>query len=290
MQKLRVAYFGTPDFSAQFLEKLLTDKEIPVEVVLVVTQKDKPVGRKQIVTPSSVKIVAERYNLVVETGPIDLKNIDLALLYAYGEIIPADILTAPKYGFWNIHPSLLPKYRGASPVASAIIAGEQETGVSLIQLTNKLDAGPIIAQQAVSIGKKERTPELTMRLTDVGYEAFKNTITQLTSSRVNELQVTEQDEKRATYTKRFIKEDGFTSIENLKFEIENSPEELFYRFKGLYPWPGIWSKLKIKNEELRIKITDMDLVVGKLIIKKVQLEGKKEVDFATFQKAYKIFA
>ena len=299
MNKLKLAYFGTPDFSAQFLEKLLTDKEIPVEVVLVVTQKDKPVGRKQVITPSSVKVVAEKYKIPIATlsnGQIvrendsnltvyQFNNIDFALLYAYGEIIPTDMLTAPKHGFWNIHPSLLPKYRGASPVASAILAGDKETGVSLIQLVEKLDAGPIIAQKTVKIRPKERLPELSLRLANVGYELFCDVIL----NSFQDLKFTPQDDKLATFTKRFTKEDGFIEISNFKFQISNSPDKLFNLFRGLYPWPGIWSKLKIKNEELRIKITDMDLIDGKLIIKKVQLEGKKEVDFATFNKVYKVF-
>lgn len=341
MKKLKVAYFGTPDFSAYFLEKLIQDKTLPIEVVSVVTQEDKPVGRKQIPTSTPVKKIAEKHHIPIFNSKLrgqnselnvksrilnskldskfltlnsKLNKIDLALLYAYGELISPDMLKMPKHGFWNIHPSLLPKYRGPSPVASALIAGEKETGVTLMKLVEELDAGPIIAQKKVKIEPKERTPELSFRLADAGYELFRQVIlnlmrhprengdpeNQLDSRLRGNDNFLPQEHSNATYTKRFEKQDGFIEISNLKFLISNqkpsskpqrieTAEELFNLFRGLYPWPGIWSRVRIKNYELRIKITDMDLVEEKLIIKKVQLEGKKEVDFKTFNNAYKIF-
>jgi len=155
-----------------------------------------------------------------------MKDIDLALLYAYGQIIPPQVLNAPKYGFWNIHPSLLPKYRGSSPVATALIDGEQETGVSLIQLDEKLDHGPIIAQERVKIEPKERCPELSVRLADVGHELFKESVSVILGSeatpesKINPGQARKtfvlQDDNQATFTKRFEKKDGFIELLNLK--------------------------------------------------------------------------
>ncbi|EKE13940.1 MAG: hypothetical protein ACD_12C00741G0003 [uncultured bacterium] len=130
------------------------------------------------------------------------------------------------------------------------------------------------------------------KLTDLGFEMFKKTVIQLTSSRVNELKTNEQNHSDATYTKKLSKQDGFVSFENLKLKIENSSEDLYNLFRGLHPWPGIWTLLRQDfggQAQKRLKITDIELFNGKLIIKKVQLEGKKEVDFETFNKAYKLF-
>ncbi|MBI2051354.1 methionyl-tRNA formyltransferase [Candidatus Roizmanbacteria bacterium] len=334
MKKLSLAYFGTPDFSAKFLEKLLSDKKIPVEVKLVVTQPDRPVGRKQTLTPSPVNEVAKKHRIPVLTSVrTRFSNIDLALLFAYGEIIPKNLLEIPRYGFWNIHPSLLPKYRGPSPIAYPLIDGETETGVTIIKMDEKIDHGPIIAQEKVRILPKERRPELTMRLTDVAYRLLQHAIAKchaelvlrlaplaqngernrtisVSASRepqvlklVQDDMLVEQDHSKATYTKLLKKEDGHIEISNItlrqaqgdgeqsrtiKYQISKTPESLFNRFRGLYPWPGIWTKVRVKNKEKRLKITDMDLVDGKVIIKKVQLEGKGEVDFRTFLRAYNI--
>jgi len=286
MKTLSLVYFGTPDFSAGFLEKILTDKELPVEVKSVITQEDKPVGRKQIVIATPVKLMAQKYGLPVETGPVaSLHDIDLALLFAYGEIIPKDLLEAPKYGFWNIHPSLLPKYRGAAPVAALLINGDEETGVTIIQMDEEMDHGPIIAQEKVKILPRERKDQLTNRLTEVAFSLFKRTIIDLVNSQV---QTKVQDDKSATYTKLLTKQDGYIEISSLKSQISDAPEKLFNRFRGLYPWPGLWTEVVINGGKKRLKIMDMDLVDGKLILKKVQLEGKKETDFDQFNDMYRV--
>ena len=290
MNKLSLAYFGTPDFSARLLEKILDDKEIPVEVRLIVTQPDKKVGRKQIITPSPVKVIANKYKIPVEDSTrskkfISLSSaIDLALLFAFGEIIPKELLDEPKYGFWNIHPSLLPKYRGASPVAYPLINGDKETGVTLIQMDEKVDHGPIIIQKKVSILPKEKKDELTDRLTDIAFELFKQKVSELAAEGKIDLQ--NQDESGVSYTKLLTKQDGYVKIEELRTKNEEEAERLFNRFRGLYPWPGLWTEIEINGEKKRLKITEMDLENGKLLLKKVQLEGKKEIDFEQFKKAY----
>lgn len=312
MRKLSLAYFGTPDFSASFLEKILNDKELPVEVKLVVTQEDKPVGRKQIITPSPVKLIARKYGIqtldtqfLTRKGALprirevpnsqklvsSLLNMDLALLFAYGEIISRDLLKAPKHGFWNIHPSLLPKYRGASPVAFPLINGDKETGVTIIQMDKELDHGPIIAQEKVEILSKERKDELTNRLTEMAFELFKKKIGELRITDYG-LKLQPQDDSKATYTKLLTKKDGFVEFLDLKSKIVNHPQELFNMFRGLYPWPGLWTRLRSfgasGGQAKRLKIIDMDLVNGKLVLKKVQLEGKKEVDFNQFNEIYRV--
>ncbi len=287
MKKLSLAYFGTPDFSARFLEKILNDKGLPVEVRFIVTQEDKPVGRNQIITPAEVKLIAQKYALPVKTGFVSgLYDIDLALLFAYGKIISKDFLKAPKYGFWNIHPSLLPKYRGASPVAAPLTRGDKETGVTIIQMDKEMDHGPIIAQKRVKILPNERRDELTNRLTKLAFGLFKRTIGDLIR---NQIRTQVQDDKNATYTKLLTKKDGYVKRGELKTKSQEEAEKLFNKFRGLYPWPGLWTTIRFKNRDLRLKIVDVELVGGRLIIKRVKLEGKREVDFNQFNKIYRVF-
>lgn len=295
--KLKIAYFGTPDFSAYFLEKLLKDKDLPVEIKLVVTQPDKKVGKKQTLTPSAVKEIAKKNRIPVKEKVVaqDLKDLDLAALFAYGEIIPKEILDAPKHGFWNIHPSLLPKYRGAAPVAGALISGEKETGVTLMKMDEKVDHGPIIAQEKLAIEPKEKRLELTIRLIELGYQIFKRVISDVSEKSPYQVDLStvwllrydmleEQDHSKATYTAILTKKDGFIEVEKLKSKSEG--QKIFNLFRGLYPWPGVWTKVVINGKEKRLKITDVNLENGQLVIKKVQLEGKNEVTFEQFQDAY----
>ncbi len=285
MNKLLLAYFGTPDFSARLLEKILEDKQLPLEVKLIVTQPDKKIGRKQILTPSAVKLAAQKYKLPTETSlkALKLSQFDLCLLFAYGEVIPEGLLKDPKYGFWNIHPSLLPKYRGASPVACPLINGDKETGVTIVQMDEKIDHGSILAQGKIPILPEEKRDKLTNRLADIGLDLFQETLLDLIEGQLTK---EIQDEKKATYTKLLTKNDGFISFEQLKIRQREFPQELFNRFRGLYPWPGLWTEIGINGQKKRLKITAMEFENGRLELKKVQLEGKKETIFEQFKEAY----
>ena len=289
MKKIKLAYFGSPDFAADFLEKILLDKSLPVEVKLVVTQPDSPVGRKKILTPTPVKIIALKHNLkVLEIGNF-LGKLDLVLVYAYGDLIPKELLTLPRNGFWNIHPSLLPKYRGTSPIATPLINGDKITGVTIIKMDEEIDHGPIIAQENLTIDRDDKRPDLEKKLTDLAFEMFKKTV-----FNKDNLQLKPQNNKEATYTKKLSKNDGFIEFKKIKdllLHPTNYKLQTFYNlFRGLYPWPGIWT---ILPNGKRLKITGLNVVRNKnlcsLQIKRVQLEGKNEVDFKTFNDAYKIF-
>jgi methionyl-tRNA formyltransferase len=354
MKKLSIAYFGTPSFSANFLEKLITDTSInrSVEVKLVVTQEDKPAGRKQIITKSPVKVIAEKFQIPTlqinqqksedirrnqksenpdksdQSGlsdisvdrfhltsliSADLSELDLALVFAYGNMIPKELLNIPKYGFWCIHPSLLPKYRGASPIAYPIIFGDKETGVSIIQLDEKMDHGPIIAQEKIEIPPDTRRPDMEIKLTSLAFFLFKDVILNLFQD-PDSKKITLQNHDLATYSPFMTKDNGFIPLVVLKKALKNEllinekmPEILqkYYQknnitmkqfnnltiyniFRGLHPWPGIWTLLPNGK---RLKIIDLSLHPTTYHLQpiKVQLEGKKEVDFETFNKAYKIF-
>lgn len=266
MSKLRLAYFGTPAFSASFLEKILSSPDLPVEVVLVVTRPDKKVGRKQILTPSPVKTTAVSHHIQVWDRPIkellpllqDLQ-IDLAFLFAYGRIIPEEILKAPRYGFWNLHPSLLPLYRGASPTAFPLILGERKTGVSLMVMDEEMDHGPIIAQEEYEIKVGERRGVLENNLTNQGFTLFQNAISDLMGKRGDggvqppttpPLEPTTpppvpQNHDRATYTKIITRDDGYISPNILQKALSGEeiiPAELpkillWYYEKNALPTP-----------------------------------------------------
>jgi len=325
MKKLTLSYFGSPDFSAFFLEKILNDSDLKkvIDVKLVVTQPDRPVGRKQILTETPVKKVAKKYQISnikyqidIRNLKLEIRNFDLALIYAFSHIIPKDLLNAPKIGFWNIHPSLLPKYRGPSPIAYPLIFGEKETGVTIIKMDEKIDHGPIIAQEKLKIEDTDRRPDLEKKLTDLGFLMFKklilNNFNNSTSLSINQFQLTPQAHQNATYTRLLKREDGFIPLSTLKKALKNEPlnfeemppilkeintwklekrsslEIIYNYFRGLYPWPGIWTLLPNGK---RLKIIDMNFEVTsyKLQVTRVQLEGKKEVDFETFNQAYRVF-
>ncbi len=285
---MKLAYFGTPQFSADFLEKILTDPDLhSVEVTLVVTQPDKPVGRKQIITPSPVKVLAQNHNIEVITtlpDPISehykaLVESDIALVYAYGQIIPVNILALPKHGFWNIHPSLLPKYRGASPTAYPLLNDDKTTGVTLMQMDEKMDHGAIIAQEEYEIGPDEKRPDLERELTKMGFEMFKHVILTQSEAAGKNLGVpsVQQDHSQATFTKLLKKDDGFVELADVRNALQENGSTVYNKFRGFFPWPGIWTKVGDK----RMKITDCSLLENKLVINKVQFEGKTETLFNT---------
>lgn len=290
---MKIAYFGSPDFAATLLEQIIIDAELDLEVVLVVTQPDKKAGRKQELTPTPVKNIAKKYDIEIYDRELKnpdliskLENVELCLVYAYSKIIPEELLKVPRLGFWNIHPSLLPKHRGTSPMAQPLLQGEKKTGVSLMLMDKEMDHGPILAQATFDISDTMNRQDLEKKLTELGYKLFKNTV-----SNSGSLHPHYQDHSKATYTNKLKKDDGFVSFQQLKEAIEGKePAHLINLFRALYPWPGIWTKVIINTQERRLKITDVDLTTRNyFIIKRIQLEGKNEVDFQTFNAAYNIF-
>lgn len=332
MKKITLAYFGSPSFSALFLEKLITDSLMNkmIEIKFVITNPDRPAGRKKILTATAVKKTAEKYKLKVfhieknhsQNIVSLLQKLDLALVYAYSFIFPKEWLNLPKYGFWCIHPSLLPKYRGPSPIAYSLILGEKKTGITIFKMDEKIDHGPIIAQKKLEILETDRRPDLEIKLTNLAFNIFKKIIFLLKDS-FQKIKIKPQLHQNATYTRLLKKDDGFIPLSILKKALKNKPavfeefpeiikeyltkhpkENLFKKtfnsslltynlFRGLYPWPGLWTQIQPTRfntgDYKRLKITDLELVNNKLIIKKVQLEGKKEVEFTQFNTAYQIF-
>lgn len=276
--KIKIIFIGTPEFGRVILEKLC---QANMEPVLVVTAPDKPVGRKQIITPTPVKIIAEQYGIrIIQPNKIldsrfqilDSRP-DLIVLAAYGQILPQEILDIPKHGCLNVHPSLLPKYRGATPVQSAILNGDKETGVTIILMDAGIDSGAILSQRKTEIGSKETFQQLHDRLAVLGAELLIDTIPDWLDGRIK---LQPQGEKQATYTKILRKEDG-------KIDWRKSPEELDRQIRALNPWPGAYAIHKGKV----IKILKARLEKNKLIIEKIQLAGKKPASFQDFLRGHK---
>jgi len=319
MNKIKLAYFGAPEFAADVLQMIIDDTDLPVELKFVVTQPDRKAGRDQTLTPTPVKLLAKKHNIPViddfrhlDLQTFRLKEIDLVLLYAFGELIPAKMLALPKWGFWNIHPSLLPQYRGPSPITYPLLLGDKKTGVSLIQMDERMDHGQIITQEEYLIQNEDTQEILKKRLSRIGYKLFKESVQLLIDGA---LQKREQAHLKATFTRLLTKQDGYLPFplvqkihhgESLTNEeippivtdyfIKNKfptpypllPTPYFSLFRAFSSWPGLWTLLPNGK---RLKITGMTLLPTTThnlqpTITHVQLEGKKEVDFDTFQKAY----
>ena len=224
---------GTPEFGAIIFENLA---KTPFKPVLVVTSPDKPVGREQVLTPSPTKLVARKYNIPV-SQPQRIRDIadklkelnpDLIIVAAFGKILPKEILDIPQHGSLNVHPSILPKYRGPSPIQSAILDGEEKTGVTIILMDEKMDHGPIIKQQVIRLKGDETFEDLSKKLAESGATLLMDIIPFWLK---NMITPAPQDESEATYTKIFAKEDG-------EINWRKSAKQIEREIRAFCPWPG----------------------------------------------------
>ncbi len=279
----RYIFFGTPRFAAIILEKLIDAGMPPVALVC---NPDRPVGRKQVITPPPTKEVVIRdkrqgikifqpktkEELVTISDQL-FQDADFGIVAAYAMIIPKEVIEKSKLGIIGVHPSLLPKFRGPSPIQSAILAGEKETGVSLFLMDEKLDHGPIIAERKITINNLfAYSRELENRLAEVSAELLIETLPNLMEGKTTPLS---QDEFHATYTKKFASEDAFISEEDLVAATSGrSPKEateIDRKIRALNPEPGVWTLQRDK----RVKLLEAVIGSNKLVLKKIQEEGKK---------------
>jgi len=307
MNKLNFVFWGTPDVASKTLEILKDAGYIPS---LIITAPDKPQGRKMLITPPPVKIWAMENNIpYIQPEKLKAKEVwdvlgtlgrsdgdgqrkfstenfrgeqnipDLFCVVAYGKIIPEEILNIPKLGSINIHYSLLPKYRGASPVESAILNGDTITGITIQKMVYKMDAGPIIREEKIDILPDEKASELKNRLIKIGGELLINILPKIIDGSIKEK---EQDETQATFCKKIKKEDGLINLDDDAIKNYN-------KFRAYATWPRTFF---FKNEK-RIIITNAELenntfdkAQGKEFkIKKVLPEGKKEIKYEDFLKS-----
>lgn len=298
---MKIIYMGTPDFAVPAL-KALVDSEHTVCAVF--TQPDKPRGRKMIMTPPDVKVCAQELDIPVYQ-PQSMKseealeiinnyNPDVIVVAAYGQIIPKTVLDAPKYGCVNIHGSLLPKYRGASPIQQSVLNGDKVTGVTTMLMDVGIDTGDILLTKETEIGENETSGELFDRLADLGGELILETLKALEEGTVTPVK---QDESLSSHTSKIDK--SLCPIDFTK-----SADEVHNKVRGLNPWPVATTKIcgknvKVYSTKLCEKsgkcghvISTKPLIVacgeGSVEICEIQPEGKKRMSTEAFLAGHKI--
>jgi len=294
---VRIVFLGTPDFSVPCLQALINSKH---EVIACVTQLDKARNR-MVVSYSPVKEEALKHDIKVlqyekirRDGVQDLKelNPDIMVTCAYGQIISQEILDIPKYGVINVHASLLPKYRGSAPIQWAIINGEKETGITIMQTALGVDSGDIILQEKVAIKENETAGELFDDLSQIAPSILLKAIDLIESGKAT---FTKQDEREATHFPMLTKEDGH-------IDWEDDGKNIINKIYGLNPWPSAYSTLDGKifkiykasfekadtntfGQIYKNKVACKD---GYIILDEVQIEGKKRMSFDEFSRGYKV--
>ncbi|MCH5296737.1 MAG: methionyl-tRNA formyltransferase [Ruminococcus sp.] len=298
---MKIIYMGTPDFAVPAL-KALNDSEH--EVVAVFTQPDKPKGRKMILTPPDVKVCANTLSIPVfqpETFKdgkaleiINEYNPDVIVVAAYGKMLPKAVLDAPKYGCINIHGSLLPKYRGASPIQQSVLNGDKITGVTAMQMDVGMDTGDILHVKETEISENETSGELFDRLAYLGGELIIETLSLLEQGKIT---AQKQDESLATHTSKIDK--TYCPI-----DFSRSASEVHNQVRGLNPWPVATTKIDGKNIKIySTKLCNKSAEAGTIIsvkplivacgegsveICELQPEGKKRMPSQAFLAGHKL--
>lgn len=282
----RIVFFGTPAFAVHTLDELAKNGYVPVAIV---TAPDKPAGRNLLLTPPPVKVWAETQSIPIlqpATLTADIGSAirayapDLFIVSAYGLIIPKHILEIPPRGTLNIHPSLLPRLRGASPVQTTLLS-EHSAGVTVMVMDELMDHGPILAQKEVPFREwPPRLPkesELEETLAREGARLLAEHIPAWVSG---QSRPTDQDHTRATYCKKIKKEDGL-------LDLSDSAETNYRKIKAFDVWPRAYFFAQKNGKPIRIVVTEARIENGSLVIERVIPEGKKEMAYETFLKGNK---
>ncbi|MBD3270898.1 methionyl-tRNA formyltransferase [Candidatus Peregrinibacteria bacterium] len=301
--KLKIVFMGTPSLACPVLEALINDKRTTVEAVL--TQPDKPVGRKQKIQATPIKLIANKYNIPVYQ-PITLKKSekiksqlkkikpDFFVVLAYGQILDQETLSIPKIAPINIHGSLLPKYRGASPVVETLLHGDQETGITIMEMNHKMDEGEIYQQYKIPISEYDNTQTLYQKLATKAAQIIVDSLEEIAKGMC---QKKPQDHSKASYCHKLNKKDG-----EVFFEFEDA-KSIIQKLKAFFPWPGVYFKknnkiykiIEAKKSNKNTKpgefiIKDNKLYVGcsnsSLEIIKIQPENKSVMDISDFIRGY----
>ena len=302
---ISTVFFGTHTFAATILQGLIDSGLFDIQ--LVITQPDRPVGRRQEMQKSPAKLLAEKHNLPL-AQPSSLKSYvighmsyDVGICAQYGLIIPEAILNYPKHGTINVHTSLLPRYRGASPIQTALLNGEAQTGVTIMKMDAGLDTGPIILQKPLNIAPEDTYTTLDEKMAKIAILGLLEAIPQYISGA---LQPVPQDNSKATTTKQLTREDG-------RVDWQKTAQEIYNQCRGLTPWPGVWTEfdpstsLRASKRVKLIKIKPIDKNIkhgtwnmeqdglfvgcktGAIEIEELQVEGKKKQSAKEFVNGYK---
>jgi methionyl-tRNA formyltransferase len=309
--QIRTVFMGTSSLSAKILSELINAQ---YNIIGVYTKQDKKVGRSQQVSESEVKKVAIENKLEIyqptrfdDATVSELKKLkpDLIVVAAYGKILPKSVLEIPGFGCLNVHVSLLPKFRGPSPIQNALLCGEKETGITIMLMDEGIDTGDIIAQQAIEIDPDDTTQSLTEKLSDLGAKFLLETIPLWVKRKIEPIK---QDHTKATLCQLIEREDG-------KIFWEDEAVNIYNKYRALYPWPGIFTYWQKDNGSLlRLKLLKVSLhknnpvnlrpsgevfelgdkigvqtLKGVICLEEVQLEGKKPSDIKAFINGYPNF-
>jgi len=297
MKNKKIIFMGTPDIAAQHLNILIENN---LNIVGIFTQPPRKKNRGMRIEKSDVHQIADKNNIEVfypstidDTVIQQVKSLepDLIIVIAYGIILPSSFLNIPKYGCINIHVSLLPRWRGAAPIEHALLAGDDKTGISIISVSPKLDAGDILMQESFTLDKDINRDELTLNLTNLGKKTLMKTLPLLFE---NKLIRKKQDESKVTYANKFLSEDR-------KINFYNSTDDVFNHIRAHGPKPGSW--FTYKGERIKIikakKINELgesstilnkDFMIacknGAILPEFIQREGKKVVSLDDFLRGF----
>jgi len=306
---MRIIFIGTGEIGLPTLQALARSPDH--SVLAVVTQPDKPVGRQLKLSPSPAKQEAFRLHLQIfqpdkiraaaSVAQLRYLQPDLIVVAAYGQILPKEVLNLPRYGCLNIHTSLLPKYRGASPIHSAIAAGEKQSGVTIMWMDEGLDTGDILLQQAVTLRRHETAQTLHDRLAKIGAELLLKALPLVETGQAPRLR---QDKNKATVTKKLTKEDGHIDWDRPQRQIDA-------HIRAMTPWPSAYAWIPQESDHKMLKIFTTIISraargrpgevlrvdrhgilvaakVGGLLLREVQLEGKKRMHAAEFARGFNL--
>lgn len=306
----RILFFGTSEFACPALEALIKTGH---QISAVITMPDKPAGRKQILTPPPVKVIAEKYGIpVLQPEKLDgfvplltkegLGEVyDLFIVAAYGKIIPKEIIDLPKFGTLNIHPSLLPRWRGPSPVQYTILNGDTDTGVCVMKIDELVDHGPILAYHKSQVADGVTYGALHDELAQEGAQLLIKTLPKYLSG---ELAPVDQDHTKSTFSKMLKKDDG-------RIDWKQPAEKIERMIRAFNPWPGTWTLLPTESKILRIRIEEAEVRedeypggspgfvwcdtegnmrintgAGSLLVQRLTFEGKKPTVAKDFLRGY----
>ena len=298
---MKLVFLGTPQFAVPSLDLLADCPDI--SVAAVATHPDRPAGRHLQVVAPPVKLLAQKYNIPVyqaakvsELADLREMDIDLIVVVSFGEILSPEFLALPRLGCINLHTSLLPKYRGAAPVAWAIINGEQKTGVTTFWVSPRMDAGNIILQKEVEILREDTRGTLSNRLAKIGAELLLDTVIKVKEDKAPRIT---QEDSLVTYAPKLKKQDGLIDWQKTAGEIHN-------KVRGMNPWPGAFTFFRGK----RVVIIKADVVAGSrepgsvivkeeegievgtgkdiLVLQELQVEGKKQNNAVDFVHGYRV--
>lgn len=249
--KIKIVFFGSDQYSENVLETLKKSPNLEI-----------------------IKIIKDKNELQSLTKT-DFRP-DLGIVASFGALIPQKVINWPKKGLLNLHPSLLPKYRGPTPVPTAILNGEKETGLTIIKVDEQIDHGPIVSQFKEVIKPEDTSESLLNRLFTMGGEVL---VTILPSFLENRIKIKKQNHEQATYTKKLARGDG-----KIDWSKPIDYQERFIR--AMFPWPGAWGEVKTDNQVKRLKILKAHLENNQLVLDLIQLEGKKPVTWKQFLEGY----